>query len=52
MRIAAKNGLKAAVLVAVPLAVITAVTVNLPEKVGDGYTFRHRLLQDYFAELG
>ncbi len=107
MRIAAKNGLKAAVLVAVPLGVITAVAISIPtglytglmlalfagslygfndvikhlsvrlllwptrraplhytrllncaadcvllQRVGGGYTFRHRLLQDYFAELG
>jgi len=105
MRIVAKNGLKAAVLVAVPLAVITAVAVNIPtgmytglmlalfagsiygfndiikhlivrlllwrtrhtplnyvrfldcaadcvllQRVGGGYTFRHRLLQDHFAD--
>ena len=104
MRIAAKNGLFALVLVALPIVGITAVTVNLPsgiytglmiglaaatahgfndlfkhitlrlllwresavplnyvqllddaadavllQKVGGGYTFRHRLLQEHFS---
>ncbi|MCP4422047.1 MAG: hypothetical protein GY805_35995, partial [Chloroflexi bacterium] len=105
MRIAAKNGALASVLVATPIILLTAVTVNIPsglytglmiglaagtahgfndvakhliirlllwcgrripitlaqlldcaadcvllQKVGGGYTFRHRLLQDYFAD--
>ncbi len=104
IRIAAKNGVWAFVLVAAPIVLLTAVTVNIPsgvytglmiglsagtahgfndlvkhgvirfllwrekdvplnysqllddaanavllQKVGGGYTFRHRLLQDYFA---
>ncbi len=107
VRIAAKNGALAFVLVAVPIVLLTAVTVNtlsgiytglmiglsaatahgfndlikhlairfllwrekevplnyaqllddaadavLLQKVGGGYTFRHRLLQDYFASEG
>lgn len=105
MRIAARNGLKAMLVVSVPALVLTAVTVNLAssvytgimlgvfagtvhgfndlfkhsivrlllwrkrqtplnyahlldyaancvllQKVGGGYTFRHRLLQEYFAD--